>query len=82
MNYTASPLLLKSMVEAQKAAVGNVQLVPGLGISLWPRGVDRVRTAAEQIMVVRNAGVKGFIFFNHAIWHVKQLEALRQGPLK
>lgn len=82
MNYTASPLLLKSMVEAQKAAVGNVQLVPGLGISLWPRGVDRVRTAAEQIMVVRNAGLDGFIFFNHNVWNVRHLEALHQGPLK
>lgn len=82
MNYTASPLLLKSMVEAQKGAIGNAELIPGLGISLWPRGVDRVRIAAEQIEVVRNAGLKGFIFFNHNIWNVKNIEALHQGPLK
>ena len=83
MDYTASPLLLKSMVDAQKAAAGKrVEVIPGLGISLWPSGTDKVRIAAEQIAVVREAGFNGFIFFNYATWHLKQLEALREGPLK
>ena len=82
MDYTVSPLLLKSMVVAQKAAGGKAKVIPGLGLSLWPKGVDKVRNAAEQIEVVRNAGVDGFIFFNYSIWHIPQLEALRQGPLR
>ena len=82
MDYTASPLLLKSMIDAQKAAAGRVEVVPYLGISLWPKGVDRVRTAAEQIAVVRDAGLDGFIFFNYAVWHLDQMKALREGPLK
>ena len=83
MDYTASPLLLKSMVDAQKAAAGKrVEVIPGLGISLWPSGTDKVRIAAEQISVVREAGFNGFIFFNYATWHLKQLEALREGPLR
>ena len=82
MDYTVSPLLLKSMVDAQKAAGGKARVIPGLGLSLWPKGTDRVRNAAEQIEVVREAGLDGFIFFNYAVWHFPQLEALRQGPLK
>ena len=81
MNYTVSPLLLKSMVEAQKAAAGDkVKVFPGLGISLWPKGTDTIRVAGEQIETIRNAGLEGMIFFNYAAWHLPQLEALRQGP--
>ena len=81
MDYTVSPLLLKSMVEAQKAAGGKAKVIPGLGLSLWPKGVDKVRNAAEQIEVVRKAGLDGFIFFNYTVWNLNTIGALRQGVL-
>lgn len=81
MDYTVSPLLLGSMVKAQKEAAGSrVKVYPGLGISLWPKGTDNIRVLGEQVEVLRKAGLDGFILFNYAVWHLKELEALRKGP--
>ena len=65
------------------AAAGGVsRLCPIIGPSLWPRGTDKSRVAAEQIEVMRGLGLTAFSAFNLNIWTAKAVENLREGPLK
>ena len=83
MDYTASPLLVGSMVAAQRDAAGGAdKLCPILGPSLWPAGMDRARGMAEQIATVRATGLDAFSAFNLNIWTAKALAPLKEGPLK
>lgn len=83
MDYTVSPRLLEAMVKNQKAAIGpKARLVPILGPSLWPEGTDLTRVTAEQVEVLRKAGIDGFELFNYDIWRHGSIRPLAEGPFR
>ena len=64
MNYSDSNLEFQNHCRRQSAWVHKVPLYPGIGMSCWETPGDAVKFS-EQIAVVRQAGLRGFMVFNY-----------------
>ena len=64
MNYSDSNLEFQNHCRRQSAWVHKVPLYPGIGMSCWKTPGDAVKFS-EQIAVVRQAGLRGFMVFNY-----------------
>ena len=83
MDYTDSAEMFAGYLELQKPLVGKVPMYPGIGLSSTGASSDgRCRRVAEQIGLVRQAGLKGFSVFNFDEAALEVLPILSQGPTR
>ena len=80
MDYTPSAKLFRSMVGAQKAAIGGTRMYPGIGLSCWKDDGDDVRRLGEQMEVVRELGLPGFTVFSLCRRSAEVLPAFSPDP--
>jgi hypothetical protein len=64
MNYSDSTAFFTNDIRLQKQLVGNVPLLPGIGLSCWRDDGDDAGRLARQIRVVREAGLAGWTIFD------------------
>ncbi|MDQ0290296.1 glycoside hydrolase family 10 protein [Oligosphaera ethanolica] len=64
MNYRDSNLEFQNLCRRQSAWAHKVPLYPGIGMSCWKTPGDAVKFS-EQIAVVRQAGLRGFMVFDY-----------------
>lgn len=82
MDYCNSTEVFESIVLKQRDAIRAVPVYPGIGLSsTGAQSEGRVRRVAEQILKVRDAGLKGFTVFNFDANALPVLDALSTGRL-
>ena len=64
MDYTESTAVFRNQVRRQGRMSCGVPLYPGIGLSVWQEDGLAPKRMAEQIEVVREAGLTGFTVFN------------------
>lgn len=82
MDYCNSTEVFESIILLQRDAIRAVPVYPGIGLSsTGAQNEGRVRRVAEQILKVRDAGLKGFTVFNFDANALPVLDALSTGNL-
>jgi len=71
MDYTASNVTFRQMVEQQRIWAGVVPCYPGIGLSVWDGPVDVVKLI-EQINITRELNTRGFTIFNYDLQAVQE----------
>lgn len=80
MDYVDSVKTFASLVDRQKGIVGNVRLYPGIGLSSDGANLDtRTLRTAEQIVALREQGIRGFVIFNFDLHAKETLDCLARG---
>ncbi|MDA3924556.1 MAG: family 10 glycosylhydrolase [Kiritimatiellae bacterium] len=82
MDYIDSTVAFSNVINIQKEHVAGVPLYPGIGLSCWKDGSNYAVKLCEQIVAVREAGLKGFTVFNYDKNAERVLPYLKLGVTK
>jgi uncharacterized lipoprotein YddW (UPF0748 family) len=82
--YGGSNKAFENLVNMQCNALkgSKVKMRPGLGLSCWKERFKDALTMTNQIKIVRNAGLDGFIVFDYDDRAVKVLPVVHKGPTR
>ena len=70
MDYTPNDGRFENMIRQQVQWAGKTPCYPGIGVSVWRGGVNRV---VEQINITRRCKTSGFVIFEYGVPESKEL---------